>query len=248
MAFARPATDPARFGITRDHWRSVASFATIRKYVIALRTGKKAAVKWIEQGFPAKPLELKIKVDRERGVLIAGTRSEREEAWATGRPVLEALPGRPLEFAARLPGGRDAYGGARFHRNTHPWATEGVVLDRDSRLPITSDYDLAAVVDTVRFDYGGTYASLAGGSNRTNVLVASVAAELNRRFGSPRILHGTEAQYSGSLAHSDDDEILVFHPAGDVEHYGPMSVLDTDPILHGIILRYFPDRGHVFRQ
>jgi hypothetical protein len=246
MAFANPATDPGFFGITRDHWRVVSEFAADRGYVIALRTGKKAAVRWIDKRFPGKPLSLKIKVDREVGLLIARDAAERAAAWRAGYAVLEKSG--PAEFVARLDGGRDAFRGDRFSRVRHPWAQDGLVMDPKVRLPLTSDYDLAAVVDTQDFDYALTYASAAGGANRTNPLIAAVAGELNRKFGSPRILHGSEAQYSGSLAHGDDDEILIFHPAGDVEHVGPMAVLRTDLILHGIFERYFPDQMHVFRQ
>jgi hypothetical protein len=248
MAFASPATDPAFFGITRDHWRIVSEFARDRECVIALRTGKKAAVRWIEQRFPAKPLALKIGVDREVGLLIAGCPSERESAWSAGYPVLEPAAAPASEFVARLAGERDPFRGQRFSRPRHPWAQDGVVMDPTARLPITSDYDLAAVVDTRSFDYQGTYASMAGGPNRTNPFIDAVATELNRGFGTPRIVHGSEAQYSGSLAHRADDEILVFHPAGDVEHVEPGPVLRTDQLLHAIILRYFPDKAHVFDQ
>lgn len=248
MAFAKPATDPNFFGITRAHWLVVSEFVKEKNYVIALRTGKRAAVPWIEQRFPAKPLSLKIKVDRTVGLLIARTPADREHAWRANYPVLEAVDPRGTEFVARLAGGREAFPRERFSRIRHSWARDGLLIDPAAKLPITSDYDLAAVVDTEQFDYSGTYASLASAANRTNPLIASVSATLNRAFGSPRILHGTEAQYSGSLAHGDDDEILIFHPAGDVEHVGPMAVLETDKLLHDIFLRYFPDKAHVFKQ
>ena len=51
MASARwTVTDPTGFGF-------------------AFRAGKKAAVRWIEQGFPAKPLTLKCRVDPQVGLV-----------------------------------------------------------------------------------------------------------------------------------------------------------------------------------
>jgi hypothetical protein len=247
MAFAYPATNPAAFGIAPAHWRVLVRYSAEKDYVLALRTGKRAAVRWIEQGFPAKPLELKIKVDRELGLLMARTPEARDEAWRNGRPVLEPDPSRPRMLAARI-AARDAWPGHRFDPGHLPWARAGVVLDPATRLPITSDYDLAAVVDTVTFHYDWIYGSMAGGRNRTNHMIEAIARDLNRRFGNRRIVHGTEAQYSGSMAHDDDDEIVIFHPNGDVQHLAPMPVLQTDLLLQEIILSYFPDRAHVFHH
>ncbi len=247
MAFARPASDPIAFGVAPRHWQAIARFATQRRYVLCLRGGKRAAVRWIERGFPAKPLALKTKVHPVIGLLVADTDADRRAAWRAGYPTLVVVPDRPHEFTATL-GHGPALGGARFRRGREAWAQPDLVLDPDARLPLTSDYDLAAVVDTGRFDYYGTYASWTGSANRTNPLTEAVAAELNRRFGSPRIQHGTEAQYSGSLAHGDDEVILAFHPDGDVEHFAGLPVQRTDLVLHEIILRYFPDAGHVFDQ
>jgi hypothetical protein len=248
MAKPHPTQDPAAYGIASEHFKVVKEYAASEGLVIALRTGKPAAVQWIRQGFPAKPLALKIKIDRTHGVLIASTPEGREEAWRSGRPVLEAVRGQAREFVARSRDGSDAFPGVRFHANLKPWAQSGVVLDMATRLPITSDYDLAAIVDTRRFDYNGIYASSAGASNKTNILVDAVSTDLNRLFGSRRIMHGSEALLSGSLAHDDDEEGLIFHPSGEVDHVGPMLQLESDLILHQIILRYFPDKAHVFRQ
>jgi hypothetical protein len=248
MAKTQPAENPSAFGILPAHFKAISEFVASKGYVIALRTGKPAAVHWIAQGLPAKPLELKIKIDRTLGVLVARNAEERAEAWRSGRPVLEAVSVRPPVFVARGRDGSDAFPNVQFHANLKPWAHNGVVLDVPTRQAITSDYDLAAIVDARHFDYNTTYASSADGKNRTNLWVEAISADLNTRFGSRRIMHGSEAQYSGSLAHDDDEEVLIFHPRGEVEHVGPMPKLDTDLILHKIILRYFPDRAHVFRH
>jgi hypothetical protein len=248
MAFAQPASDPAFFGILRSHWNDLVQFARERGYVVALRTGKRAALPWIQRGFPAKPLALKTKVCPETGLLIARSEADRQQAQGAGFPVLTPTGPNAREYIAQLQGGRTAFAGQTFGSSSHDWARDGLIMDPVRRLPFTSDYDLAAVVDTEQLDYEGTYMSRAGMANSTNVLVASVAGELNRRFGSPRIVHGSQAQYSGGMGHGDDDTVLIFHPDGFVEHVGPVPEVRTDQILHGIFMRYHPDSGHLFRQ
>jgi hypothetical protein len=242
---ARLAADPVAFGFVPAHWQTIRTFAAARGYVLAFRAGKKAAVPWIEHGFPAKPLTLKCKVDPRVGLLMAVRPTDHEDAERAGYPVLVAagVDG----FVAKL-GTREAFGGQRFTRVSAPWAQADVVMDPTTRRPITSDYDLAAIVDTRHPDYYLTYGSLAAAANRTNPVTAAIAAELNRLFGSTRIVHGSEAQYSGSLAHGDDDGVLVFHPQGDVELVSGLPAWRTDGVLHGIVLRYFPDKVVWFQQ
>lgn len=247
MAFARPATDPTFFGITPRHWQTLVTFARTRGYVIALRAGKRAAVPWIERGFPAKPLALKCKVDPQVGLLFARTLDERVEAERAGYPTLQPVADSRGELLAKL-GRNDAFSGYRFQQAREPWAKSDLVIDPATRLPITSDYDLAAVVDTRQADYTLTYASAAGTTNRTNVATRAIADNLNALFGSRRIMHGSEAQYSGSLVHGDEDQVVVFHPNGDVEMVADVPVWRTDIVLHRIILRYFPDKAAWFRQ
>jgi hypothetical protein len=261
MAFTHPATAPDFFGITWRHWQILADYARSRKCVLCIRCGKRAAVPWIERGFPAKSLDFKeCKVDPHVGLLRARTVAERSEAARRGYPVLEAASTDPAEFVAKL-GGRDAFEGARFNASNHGWLRLALrrlpsrkpedlklIIDPHRGLPITSDYDLAAIVDTANPDYYLTYASWAGSANRTNPHTSGVVAELNRLFGTRRIMHGTEAQYSGGLAHGNDDAILAFHPDSQVEHFAGMSALDTDVVLQGILLRYSPEMAPSFRQ
>ena len=241
----RRAADPVAFGFVSAHWQTILTFAAVRGYVLAFRAGKKAAVPWIEHGFPAKPLTLKCKVDPRVGLLIAVRPTDREDAERAGYPVLVAAG--VGDFVAKL-GTREAFGGQRFTRAAAPWVQAHLVMDPTTRLPLTSDYDLAAIVDTRHPDYYLTYGSLAATANRTNPVTAGVAAELNRLFGSPRIVHGSEAQYSGSLAHGDDESVLVFHPEGDVELVSGLPAWRTDGVLQGIVLRYFPDKVVWFQQ
>ncbi len=246
MAKTQLVTNSLPFGIAAAHWNAILDFASSRAYVICLRGGKTASIRYIERGYPAKPLEVKCKVDPVLGLLLARDAAAQDSVWRAGLAVLRAAGAG--SFTAQGRGGTDACAGFRFSRPRQDWAQEFVVVDAGARLPITSDYDLAAVVDTKHFDYNTTYALMAGQANRTNPLVMAVAGELNGRFGSRRIMHGTEAQYFGSMAHDDTDAILIFHPDRTVEQFGPAPVLETDVMLHDIFRRYFPGRDQVFNQ
>ena len=50
----------AEFGIAFAHWLSFQQIATQMNKIIMVRGGKKNAIPWIERGFPAKPIELKV--------------------------------------------------------------------------------------------------------------------------------------------------------------------------------------------
>jgi len=91
--------------------------------------GQKRAVRWIAGGF------------------AAGARRTRSRAGrASWLSVLESLAGGN-DFVAKL-GRTKAFGGYKFTRMCEPWPQARLVMDPATRRPITSDYDLAAVVDT----------------------------------------------------------------------------------------------------
>jgi hypothetical protein len=231
--------DPEFYGFAPRHWQVFMAFARFHGYVICVRAGKRSAVPWIELGFPAKPLALKCKVDRAIGLLVARTHADREDARQAGFPVLDRVPGNASEFVARL-GAEVAMGGERFNRMVDRWAQSDLVIDPDCGLPITSDYDLAAIIDAGVPDYYLTYGSMAGEGNRTNLWVDNVVSQLNRLFGSRRIMHGAQAQYSGAPAHGDDDVILAFHPNGTVTSHGGVTALQSDTELHKLVRSYHP--------
>jgi hypothetical protein len=88
--------------------------------------------------------------------------------------------------------------------------------------------------------------SLAKYANLTNYWTEGISSELNRQFGSRRIMHGSEAQLSGGLANKEGDSAVVFHPTGDVMIYEDLQIgsgdhrTNGDLILLDIIKLYFP--------
>jgi len=240
--------DAARCGVTVRHWVTLAQYAQARRYVLCIRAGKPASVRWIEQGFPAKPIDFKLcKVDPSVGLLFAAGPAERAEARRASYPLLESVARRSGEFVARLEGSEPSPD-ARFSVHSHPWlrevsalasrsALDGLVIHPERRLPITSDYDVAAVIDTVRFDHYQTFGSMAGGASRANLYTQAISHELNRLFQSERIMHGTEAQFVRAMG---AEYLLAFRPDGRVEGRPILTTLEMDQAIRDLILRYAP--------
>ncbi|MGH7674931.1 MAG: hypothetical protein ACREMV_06635, partial [Gemmatimonadales bacterium] len=239
------------FGITIRHWLTMAHYAQARGYVLGVRAGKPAALRWIELGFPAKPPAFKkCKVDRTVGLLFARRADERMEAQRAGYPLLEAVPGAPGQFVARLEGQAPLPDG-RFSLHGHPWlrvvsglaslsSLDGLVIHPLRRLPITADYDLAAIIDTARFDYYQVFGSMVGGASFANVYSQAVSRELNRLFKSERIMHGTEAQFVREMG---PEYLLAFHPDRRVEGRPTRNTLEMDHAVRDLILEYAPEAG-----
>lgn len=237
--------------MTIRHWLTMAHYARARGYVLCIRAGKPAALRWIEHDFPAKPLDFKkCKVDRAVGLLFARRPDERMEAQRAGYPLLQTVAGTPGEFVARLEGQAPLPDG-RFSLQRHPWlrvvsglasraSLDGLVIHPLRRVPITSDYDLAAIIDTTRFDYYQTFGSMAGGASFTNAYTQAVARELNKLFKSERIMHGTEVQF---LREMGREYLLAFHPDGRVEGRPIQDTLEMDQAIRDLILEYAPAAG-----
>jgi hypothetical protein len=247
----------ADFGITSKHWREFSLYA-FNKYYLMVRTGKPAAIPWIEKGYPGKPRELGfVKIDRELGLLIAGEPEHERRVKDVGHFVLEARKvtgptGAREQFVAVNKRGEELK--ERFDQS---WARRGIVVDAETHLPFTSDYDLAAVLDARRLNYEQTLGSISSPGNLTSALIEKVRSDLNARFGSKRIQHGSQAQYQGDLSSAKqkdeahmpgeseqilafcaDSRVKLFSTGGD---WGAMQLRDMLKSLH-------PEQSHVFHQ
>ena len=218
----------AKFGIAFAHWLSFQKIATQMNKIIMVRGGKKNAIPWIERGFPAKPLELKIKVDRACGLLVAESHEHSTVLQAGHYVVVRSgndyvvkrnlAPTVPLSQVAPKLAGMCSY---------LSWARQGLVLDRKSGLPFTSDYDIGAVIDLDDPRWGRTHLSepQPDTRNRTSRFIKPVVDRVNAVMaagtcvlGQPRVPHGTQAQIqTGSPMHDDEDEVIVFYPKDKVE-------------------------------
>jgi len=237
------------FGIWTHHWTIMAQYAHAHDYVLCVRAGKPAAIHWIREDFPAKPFALKCKVDRTVGLLFAVTDDDRLEAKEYGFPLLESVAGRPGEFVATL-NDEPAFDGKSFSLQGDPWlrrvselgsmaTLDGLVMHPVQQRPITSDYDLAAIIDTERFSFFDTFGSMAGGVSCTNAYTQAIGDALNRIMGSERIMHGSEVQFVREI--DSAEHIVEFHPDGTAEAWAFTGTVELDNGIREVVLRYAPE-------
>lgn len=212
-----------RYGITRWHWSRISEYAASEGLYLLIRSGKESALRWIEADFPGKPMELGfLKVDAQLGLLVATDPDRVQRVYAAGHYVLAPQSPPMGGFVASNPA-RGPLG--RVFRQG--WARAGVVIDRQTQLPFTSDYDLAAIIGASgHFNAFGTMGSMAPGlpgttmagkHHFTNLYTEAHRHRLNALLGSKRFLHGTQVQYfddstSNTFANSGHETILAFHP------------------------------------
>jgi len=219
--------DP-RFGIARNHWIVFQKTAAQMNKIIMVRKGKESAIPWIEKGFPAKPLDFKIKVDEQTGLLIA-VPQQYPLVFDAGHSVVsksgqDYVVQRKSGAATPLADLAPPLAGACGYAN---WARPGLVLDGDSGLPFTSDYDIGAIIDLNDPRWGRTHLSepQADTLNRTSRFVQPVIDRLNSQMmagtcvsGQKRIRHGTQAQIdSGGPMHGNNETVLIFQLNDKVE-------------------------------
>ena len=202
-----PAKYDAQFGITEQHWPALAAYAAHHRLYIFIRGGKRASIPWIEFGFPGKPMQLKFGVDASKGLLVARAPAERQQVFDAGHLLLTKT----------TQGWRAAGPDARItlpvsHPVSDRWAEEGIVVDRATLLPFTSDYDLSAVIPSGDFDYVRDMAGFMLGASVTSSWAEQVRNELNAIFGSLRFRHGPQAMYDQKLANraEDAERIVAF--------------------------------------
>jgi hypothetical protein len=260
-----PVTGSAarRHGIVPEHWDAFGRAASRTGYAIIVREGKPAAVPWIRKGYPAKPLSFKLKVHPEFGLLLVETDQERRQFLAHPRCFLVPLaggqtpPAREPDSVDRLE--RYLVDTIRRHQDIlrdpeAPVADDrlpALVVDRQSGLPFTSDYDLAAVIDTQYPHYEVTFmshGSLGESKSRTNGLVDALTRHLNQEFGTERIQHGAEAQYSGQAANKDDEGLILFRPEGRAEFMLGGSAVESWQLIRDVMTEYHPEMADSFNN
>lgn len=204
----------ASLGIARSHWEAFAGYAFAKDYYVFIRGGKEASIPWIERDFPGKPMELGfLKVDKDLGLLKAKEPEQRLKVFALGHSVVmeKKDAGGAREMVAFL---HDE--GRPLGAGEQEWAVPDVVIDKATRKPFTSDYDLWSVVDARAFDYGSTIGSdpllgkTPGGKvSFTSSLVEEVRTELNALLNSKRFLHGSQVQFVATQEQANDPERIV---------------------------------------
>jgi hypothetical protein len=271
----------AKMGFTLGDWTVLKAAAVDNNTVLFFRSGKEAALPWIEKRFPPKPLTLKVKVDREIGLLLAKDPSDKADVGRAGHWVLR-------KSSRSIGGAFEAYNPSSPRDAVvsidDDWAREDLVVHSQSRLPITSDYDLAAIVPQsgpYRFLPAGMTAgkaaapgslerpAAAGKAGLTeeilkkklaeisdprfgfsNPWVDQMTAELNRRLGDQRLMHGPQALYAppqmsnskgpalfdAQLANGSNETLIAFCPDNTVH----LWYCSTPQSSRGILPQYLP--------
>jgi hypothetical protein len=224
-------------GITSGHFKVFRDVAAETNTIILVRKCNRAALRWIELGYPPKPMSVSLaktsrrtgkvtcdggnapKPEQCRQVYQAGhyTLVLKEQKAAALRPV------NPLASRPELP--------KEFPVESTEMNEEGQVIDAESGLPMTADYDLMGVIDAATLQR--PVAPNAGSAparrpqvvfDRTNPLSTMIIAKLNCRFGRRRITHGPhDLRYR--VDENNEAGCAVFYPDRRIYHLPSVSDL-----------------------
>lgn len=199
----------ARAGMTTKHLQAFKAVAQQTQQIVLVRFTNPKSVRWIEKGFPAKPMSVKVKTSPRTGIVTTNRLDEINDVSKAGYYVTQAdghaysVLGKKLE----LPANKD-------------WTFEpGQVIDPKVKKPLVGDYDLMAVVDP---SAPGRNIALAtdGGvavANRTNPAIERVRKLFNQMIGEERVMHGAHDSFGSleSAVSKAGDGVTVFKPNGD---------------------------------
>jgi hypothetical protein len=194
-------------GFTGTHFQYFQWVAKMENRIIAVRNTNPLSTHWIERGYPAKGIDIKIKTSKTTGIVTAVTKAEYQEARAAKYFVVDddLVPrnsdGQALEFPTRP-----------------EWPLEpGQVIDAKQLKPLVGDYDLLGVIDP---DAPGRNMVLATSNgktllNWTNPEVERIRSVLNSFMDQPRVMHGA---HDGFADVSTAGPVTVFFPDQSVTH------------------------------
>ncbi|QDV32711.1 anthrax toxin-like adenylyl cyclase domain-containing protein [Tautonia plasticadhaerens] len=197
-------------GMTASHSRVFQRVAQETGRIIAVRNTNPLSTRWIERGFPPKPMQIKIKTSKKTGVVTAQG-DEIAEARKAGYFVVDA-DGVP----------RNA-NGTRMDFNTPPdWPLEpGQVIHPMQKKPLVGDYDLLGVIDPQAPGRNLVVAASEGQilDDWSSPAVRDVANRVNAMLDQPRVMHGAHDGYRGARPDfSDAGGSTVFLPDGSIRN------------------------------
>ncbi|MCA9009801.1 MAG: hypothetical protein KDB01_08645 [Planctomycetaceae bacterium] len=204
------AANATRAGMLGHHAEAFANAAKSMQRFILVRFTNQGSTKWIQRGYPAKPMCIKAKTHSETGIVTIGkdpakAPQETMEALTNGYYVVDA------DLVARGTGGKIL----ALPKQTEWPLQRGQVIDPLSQKPLVGDYDLMGVVDPLNPGQNISLSTSGGISvaDRTNPMVKRVADFVNSLIGEKRVMHGAHDQYGGL----DDagEGIIVFEPNGE---------------------------------
>jgi hypothetical protein len=172
----KPTQWNAEYGIARMHWKDLEDVASLKEHILILRGGKAATIPFIEKNFPGKPPELKfLKINKVSGLLETAPQDVGQWAQVFHAGHLVLAMAKERKKSARLvavgpvrpgPIGHGPREEFEVPYGGEPWAKPGLVIDRKTLLPFTSDYDLGAVIDAADYRFGKTFLAVIPGGNK----------------------------------------------------------------------------------
>jgi len=193
-------------GITPNHFNLFRQVAQESERIIAVRNTNIKSTPWIERGFPAKPMSIKLHTSAETGIVTAVDSAEMQAARSKGFFVIDEdmVPRNATGQELKLPGKPE-------------WPMEpGQVIDPKMSKPLVGDYDLLGVINPAAKGRNLVLAASEGERvpDWTNPETRSVADQLNARMDQPRVMHGAQ---DGFDVLPDKGGSVVFFPDGSVK-------------------------------
>jgi len=213
------AQGASRAGIAVEHFAIFQKVAAAEKQIIAVRYTNPKSVQWIQKGFPAKPLKIKIKTSKTTGIVTASSEGEINAARKAGYYVIDK---DGIARGWRLnKGGNTTDLAALDLKGKTNWPLEtGQVIHPDQLKPLVGDYDLLAVIDPKAMGRNIALATKDGEAvaSRTNPIIERVRRALNSRMGQDRVMHGSHDAFDDlrSAVSKSGDGAIVFTPEGEV--------------------------------
>jgi len=192
-------------GMSKSHFAAFRKTAKATGKIAVVRFSKTAAIKLIEQGYPAKGMDLSkvgIKCAESTGIATARGPTQTKAARQLGYFVVDTdgvarnQAGQPLKFDGKP-----------------SWKLQrGQVIHPKQKKPLVSDYDLLDVIDAKALGRRLVLATSGGKTlpDQTNPMVKAFASAVNRNMDQPRVLHGAHADFSGL----PNEGAIVFRPDG----------------------------------
>ena len=226
IAYVTAAMASRRSGISSRHihvFQRVAASNGGMNRIIAVRFTNLKSTKWIDRGYPGKPMAVKIKTSDTTGIVTVhkgGPKrtplGEIEDTYKAGYYIVDAdgIPRNGAGKALDLPSKTD-------------WPLEpGQVIDAKLKKPLVGDYDLHSIIKPHNKGQNIVLHSENGVQVKdfSNTDIKKVAKALNDGMDQPRVLHGAHDGYA-SLSKAGDG-VVAFHPDGRIQVFNRISEME----------------------
>ncbi|TWT80212.1 Anthrax toxin LF subunit [Planctomycetes bacterium CA13] len=226
IAYVTAAMASARSGITSRHvqvFQRVASSNGGQNRIIAVRFTNLKSTKWIDRGYPGKPMSVKVKTSDKTGIVTVQKHGPKttpeshiQDAYSAGYYIVDGngVARNKAGQALDLPSKTD-------------WPLEpGQVIDPRLKKPLVGDYDLHSVIKPHNKGQNIVLATQDGKkvADASNPDLRKVAKALNDGMDQPRVLHGAHDGYA-KLSDAGNG-VVAFHPDGRIQIFNTVNEME----------------------